>query len=153
VIVDILDSEEVCKKVIKALDSGASPENAARIAFDSLEKPETLKIELSDHIKVAEALKVNTLSSTTASMVLETMSKDPDQDVQALISSQAQVSDQGEIEKIVRQVLDENPQAAADVKNGETKAVGFLTGQVMAKSQGKANPKLAQETIKQLLGL
>jgi Asp-tRNA(Asn)/Glu-tRNA(Gln) amidotransferase B subunit len=33
------------------------------------------------------------------------------------------------------------------------KAIGFLTGQVMAKSQGKANPKLAQETIRRLLGL
>jgi len=64
-----------------------------------------------------------------------------------------QVSDTAEIEKTVRQVLDENPQAAADVKQGETKAIGFLIGQVMAKSQGKANPKLAQETIKKLLGL
>jgi aspartyl-tRNA(Asn)/glutamyl-tRNA(Gln) amidotransferase subunit B len=77
--------------------------------------------------------------------------KDPEQLAQEM--NLLQVSDTAEIEKTVRQVLDENPQAAADVKQGETKAIGFLTGQVMAKSQGKANPKLAQETIKKLLGL
>lgn len=64
-----------------------------------------------------------------------------------------QVSDEGEIEKIVIEVLAQNEQAASDVKNGEMKAIGFLVGQVMAKSQGKANPQLAQQLIKKLLGL
>jgi aspartyl-tRNA(Asn)/glutamyl-tRNA(Gln) amidotransferase subunit B len=64
-----------------------------------------------------------------------------------------QVSDQAEIEKIVSEVLAENQKAAEDVKNGEAKAIGFLVGQVMAKSQGKANPQVAQKIIKQQLGL
>jgi aspartyl-tRNA(Asn)/glutamyl-tRNA(Gln) amidotransferase subunit B len=62
-----------------------------------------------------------------------------------------QVSDGAEIEKIVSEVLDLNPQAAQDVKNGEVKAIGFLVGQVMAKSQGKANPQVAQQIIKKQL--
>ena len=62
-----------------------------------------------------------------------------------------QVSDEGEITKIVTQVLVENPKAAEDVKNGEMKAIGFLVGQVMKASQGKANPQLAQELIKKQL--
>ncbi len=62
-----------------------------------------------------------------------------------------QQSDQGEIEKIVAKVLAENPKAAEDVKGGEAKAIGFLVGQVMKHSQGRANPGLAQQIIKQQL--
>jgi aspartyl-tRNA(Asn)/glutamyl-tRNA(Gln) amidotransferase subunit B len=64
-----------------------------------------------------------------------------------------QESDAGEIEKIVQRVIDENPKAAQDVVGGEAKAIGFLTGQVMKHSQGRANPALAQELIKKQLGL
>jgi aspartyl-tRNA(Asn)/glutamyl-tRNA(Gln) amidotransferase subunit B len=64
-----------------------------------------------------------------------------------------QVSDEGEIAKIVEQVLAANPKAAADVKNGEMKAIGFLVGQVMKLSQGQANPSLAQNLIKKQLKL
>jgi aspartyl-tRNA(Asn)/glutamyl-tRNA(Gln) amidotransferase subunit B len=64
-----------------------------------------------------------------------------------------QVSDEGEIAKIVNQVLAENSAAAADVKNGEMKAIGFLVGQVMKLSAGKANPSLAQDLIKKQLDL
>jgi aspartyl-tRNA(Asn)/glutamyl-tRNA(Gln) amidotransferase subunit B len=52
----------------------------------------------------------------------------------------------------VAKVLAENPKAAEDVKNGEMKAIGFLVGQIMKASQGKANPALAQELIKKQLG-
>lgn len=64
-----------------------------------------------------------------------------------------QVSDEDEISKIVKKVLDDNPKATSDVKKGETKAIGFLVGQVMKASQGKANPKLAQEHIKKQLNI
>jgi aspartyl-tRNA(Asn)/glutamyl-tRNA(Gln) amidotransferase subunit B len=64
-----------------------------------------------------------------------------------------QQSDEGELAKIVARVLQENPKAGEDVKNGETKAIGFLVGQVMKLSQGRANPGLAQEIIKKQLGL
>ncbi len=64
-----------------------------------------------------------------------------------------QVSDEGEIAKIVEQVIKDNAQAAEDVKSGEMKAIGFLVGQVMKASKGKANPKLAQDLIKRQLGL
>jgi aspartyl-tRNA(Asn)/glutamyl-tRNA(Gln) amidotransferase subunit B len=64
-----------------------------------------------------------------------------------------QVSDEGEIAKIVAQVLTDNAKAAEDVTNGEAKAIGFLIGQVMKASRGKANPQLAQELIKKQLGV
>ncbi len=62
-----------------------------------------------------------------------------------------QESNEGEIMKIVAKVLEDNAKAAEDVKNGELKAIGFLVGQVMKASQGKANPGLAQTLIKKQL--
>ncbi|MGH7157870.1 MAG: Asp-tRNA(Asn)/Glu-tRNA(Gln) amidotransferase subunit GatB [Candidatus Saccharimonadales bacterium] len=64
-----------------------------------------------------------------------------------------QESDEGELEKIVATVLAENPKAAQDVKDGEAKAIGFLVGQVMKQSQGRANPAIAQKLIKKQLGI
>jgi aspartyl-tRNA(Asn)/glutamyl-tRNA(Gln) amidotransferase subunit B len=96
----------------------------------------------------------NKLSSTAAKEVLAELLKtgeNPDKIAEA--KNLLQVSDESAIAEIVAKVLAENPQAAEDVKNGEMKAIGFLTGQVMKASQGKANPALAQQLIKKQLGV
>lgn len=58
-----------------------------------------------------------------------------------------QMSDGSQLDEIVAQVLQENPGAVADIKNGEQKAIGFLVGQIMKLSKGQANPALAQQII------
>ncbi len=60
-----------------------------------------------------------------------------------------QLSDSNELVEIVTKVLADNPLAVEDVRSGEMKAIGFLVGQVMKASLGKANPGLAQKIIKQ----
>jgi len=62
-----------------------------------------------------------------------------------------QVSDTGAIEKIVDEVIASNPKAIEDFKNGKTNAVGFLMGQVMKLSHGKANPKSATGMLNEKL--
>ncbi len=62
-----------------------------------------------------------------------------------------QVSDTKELKTIVTRVLADNQKAADDLRGGEAKVMGFLVGQVMKASLGKANPQLAQELIRQLL--
>jgi aspartyl-tRNA(Asn)/glutamyl-tRNA(Gln) amidotransferase subunit B len=64
-----------------------------------------------------------------------------------------QESDEGAIIAIVDDVLADPASASsvADVRNGKEKAIGYLVGQVMKKSQGKANPALAQKLIKERL--
>ena len=57
------------------------------------------------------------------------------------------VSDAGEIEKIVQDVIAANPKAVEDYKGGKTNVVGWLMGQVMKMSKGKANPKQATELL------
>jgi len=63
-----------------------------------------------------------------------------------------QVSDTGEIEAIVDRVLAENPKQAGQYRAGDDKVAGWLVGQVMKASQGKANPKLVNEILRKKRG-
>jgi aspartyl-tRNA(Asn)/glutamyl-tRNA(Gln) amidotransferase subunit B len=71
----------------------------------------------------------------------------------AIIEEQGleQLSDAGEIEKIVTDVLASNPQQLAAYRGGKEALFGFFVGQVMKASKGKANPKVAGELLKEKL--
>jgi aspartyl-tRNA(Asn)/glutamyl-tRNA(Gln) amidotransferase subunit B len=104
--------------------------------------------------KLAQMVTGAQLSSTSAKeLLVEIIAEQKDPLELANERNLIQVSDEGAIEKIVSEVLAENEKAALDVKNGEMKAIGFLVGQVMAKSKGQANPGLAQQLIKKQLEL
>lgn len=62
-----------------------------------------------------------------------------------------QILDTSEIEKVCIDVIKENPLEVEKYKSGKTNVLGFLVGQVMKKTQGKANPKLVNETLTRLL--
>jgi aspartyl-tRNA(Asn)/glutamyl-tRNA(Gln) amidotransferase subunit B len=64
-----------------------------------------------------------------------------------------QVSDSGELEKVVGEVLLENAKIVEDYKGGKQAAFGALVGAVMKKTQGRANPQLASDLLKKQLGL
>ncbi len=119
-------------------------------------------ISLADPVRVKALNQVYSLfetgklnSNAAKSLIIDLFNTDltKDFDVGQLAERKGytQVSDEGEIAKIVEQVIKDNPQAAEDVKNGEMKAIGFLVGQVMKASKGKANPSLAQDLIKKQL--
>ena len=55
------------------------------------------------------------------------------------------------IKEVVLKVLDANPQSIADYKAGKDKALGFLVGQAMKETRGKANPKMLNEMFKEEL--
>lgn len=152
IIEDVLDRPEILDRVI-AVSQNVAPEHARRIVFDLLEDQKTLDVEFEDHVSVAEMLTKKELNSSSAKTLLnELKSKRGARNVATELNL-IQVSDEGEIEKIVSEVLAANEKAANDVKNGEMKAIGFLVGQVMAKSQGRANPQMAQDVIKKQLGI
>jgi aspartyl-tRNA(Asn)/glutamyl-tRNA(Gln) amidotransferase subunit B len=62
-----------------------------------------------------------------------------------------QVSDSGEIEKIIDEVIKANPGQHADYKGGKDKLFGFFVGQVMKASKGKANPEMVNQLLKKKL--
>lgn len=154
VVEDILDKPGIVPVALAAINR-TSPENARRVIFQLLEAPDvSSNINVADQVKVAEMVGGGQLSSTAGKLVAQENLKtgeDPEQIIEKL--NLTQVSDEAEIEKIVAEVLEESKKAANDVKEGELKAIGFLVGRVMAKSQGKANPGVAQKIIKKQLGL
>ncbi len=63
----------------------------------------------------------------------------------------SQISDEGEIEKLVDEVLNNNPENIEKYKNGKTKLFGFFVGEVMKLSKGKANPGTLNKLLKKKL--
>ncbi|MCG9127290.1 Asp-tRNA(Asn)/Glu-tRNA(Gln) amidotransferase subunit GatB [Candidatus Poribacteria bacterium] len=63
----------------------------------------------------------------------------------------SQISDTSELEAIVQKVIEDNPGPAQDVRDGTKKAIGFLVGQVMRATQGKANPQAVNQILSKVL--
>ena len=94
----------------------------------------------------------NIISSSGAQKVLEEMFKtgaDPSHIIEK--HDLAQVSDEGELEKIAEEVIKENPQPSEDYKKGKEASLQFLVGQIMKKSKGKANPQIAGNILRKIL--
>lgn len=105
-------------------------------------------------VKLAAMTDAAQLSSTAAKeLIPEIVSKNADPEELAKAKNLLQVSDESELVMIVEQVLSENTKAAEDVRGGEAKAIGFLVGQVMKASQGRANPAKVQDLIKKQLSI
>jgi aspartyl-tRNA(Asn)/glutamyl-tRNA(Gln) amidotransferase subunit B len=106
--------------------------------------------------ELAKMADTGTVSATAANTILQEMTKTSDKpNVLAEKLNLIQKSDVGELEKIVDQALAENPQAIDDIKSGgkkSGKARGFLLGQVMQKTKGRANPKVVSEILARKLG-
>ena len=62
-----------------------------------------------------------------------------------------QNNDESEIKAIIAEVLAENKEEADRYKAGEKKLIGFLMGQIMKKSKGKADPKSASKLINEMI--
>jgi len=74
-------------------------------------------------------------------------------DVEKIIEKKGlkQISDSGEIEKLVDQVIADNPQQVEQFKAGKESLLGFFVGQIMKASQGQANPQMVNELLKKKL--
>lgn len=90
----------------------------------------------------------NTLSGKTAKQVFAAL-WEQEGEVDAIIEAKGlkQITDTGAIEAIVDEVISACPEQVQQFKDGNDKVIGFLVGQVMQKSRGKANPKMANELL------
>ncbi|MDI9462047.1 MAG: Asp-tRNA(Asn)/Glu-tRNA(Gln) amidotransferase subunit GatB [Bacillota bacterium] len=104
---------------------------------------------------LAELLKIQdkgTISGKIAKTVFREMfasGKMPAQIVEE--KGLVQISDEGAIAAIVEQVIAENPGPVSDYRSGKEKALGYLVGQIMKLSKGKANPQLANKLLREKL--
>ena len=109
---------------------------------------EEFSVESENIGKLIKLIKDNTISSKIAKDVFEILlSENKDPEIIVKEKGLVQITDNSEIEKIVEQVLAENPQSVEDYKAGKSNALKYLVGQSMRLSKGKANPKMINEMI------
>lgn len=137
------------------LAKGHDPKKCANWVANELlsyiEKPEEIGSFAVTAEHMAELLTLidnNTISGKIAKTVLSEMvtsGKMPNVVVEE--KGLKQVTDTGAIEKIIDEVLEANPDIVAQIKEGKDKAKGFIVGQVMKASKGKANPQIVNEIL------
>jgi aspartyl-tRNA(Asn)/glutamyl-tRNA(Gln) amidotransferase subunit B len=94
-------------------------------------------------------LEKGTISGKIAKTVFEQM-WETGKDADTIVKEQGmvQISDEGEIVAIVDAVIAANPQSIADYKAGKEKALGFLVGQIMKQTKGRANPEMVNKLLR-----
>lgn len=158
----IVDELQAARTVLAVTKAGASDEDIRRIALwlagelqafvSEKQTWDDLHLDEKSLIKLSQLTSESKVSSTGAKAVLLELVQnggDPEEIAQKL--DVLQVSDEVALGAIVEQVIAENEKAADDVRNGEMKAIGFLVGQVMKLSKGKANPGMVQKLLKEKL--
>jgi aspartyl-tRNA(Asn)/glutamyl-tRNA(Gln) amidotransferase subunit B len=139
---------EVTKRVFNWFSSTSADEINIAAVDSGLVGPQRL-------VELSQMVGDNKLSSTGAKEIFlalfDEVNKGKMPEDIAREKNLLQVSDEGEIAAIVDEVLADPASAKAveDIRNGNDKVIGFLVGQVMKKSQGKANPALAQKLIRE----
>lgn len=104
---------------------------------------------LAEIIELVDAGTVNTSTGKSLLDKVENSGRAPSEVVEA--EGLAQVSDQDAIREVCADVLAENPDQVTTYKGGKVSIIGWFVGQVMRKSRGKADPKLARSILKKLL--
>ncbi|EDK72323.1 glutamyl-tRNA(Gln) amidotransferase, B subunit [candidate division TM7 genomosp. GTL1] len=160
VVIALLGSFETAELILK-VQKRAGDDNARRIAHwfasavadeNELVSTQNASLEPERFIELAKMVEKDELSSTAAKEVFNTMLHSSDSPRQiAETKNLLQVSDESEIVAIVDAVLKDpaTQKAVEDVKAGNERAFGFLVGQVMKQSKGKANPTLANKLLKE----
>jgi len=110
------------------------------------------KITPEDFAEFIKMIYQQEINSKTAKMVLAEMYNtgvDPSDIVNS--NNWRQMKDDGQLEKIIQEIIAKNPKAVADYKAGNQNAIQFLSGQVMGATRGTANPEKVQELLKKYL--
>ena len=115
----------------------------ARIVNEKEEEPDQIPFTGKDLGELVSLIDKGTISTAIAKKVLEEMfesAEKPSKIIEA--KGWVQISDESAIKDVVMQVLEANPQSIVDFKAGKDRALGFLVGQAMKATKGKANPQM-----------
>jgi aspartyl-tRNA(Asn)/glutamyl-tRNA(Gln) amidotransferase subunit B len=144
----LTQSREVSDYFEAAVAAGASPKVAGNWIINIAGS--SLPIErLTGLLALVEK---NVISGSIAKTVFDTMiasGRTAEEIVEA--EDLAQIDDEGQIARLVAEVLAKNASAVAQYRGGKSNAFGFLVGQVMKAAGGKANPKRVNELLKRVL--
>ena len=115
----------------------------ARILNEREEEPDSIKFTGKELGELVSLVDKGTISSAIAKKVLEELFEEvkmPSKIIEE--KGWVQISDEGAIKEVVNKILEANPQSIIDYKAGKDRALGFLVGQAMKETKGKANPQL-----------
>ena len=135
------DAEKICgnaKAVANWLLSDIS-----KILNEKELEPSDIPFTAEHLAKLVELIEKGTISSAIGKKVVTELFENP-KDPEEIIKEKGwiQISDEGAIKEVVEKVIAANPQSVADYKAGKDKAIGFLVGQAMKETKGKANPQM-----------
>ncbi len=110
---------------------------------------ETITITPAQLVELLKLVRDKVISGTSGKEVLKEMFVSG-KNAGDIVNEQglAQMSDTGELEAIIEKIVADNPKSVEDIGAGNEKAYGFLTGQVMKATKGKANAQVANEIIR-----
>lgn len=120
----------------------------ARMLREQEMEIQDIKFKPEDLAKMINLNVDGTISSKIAKVVFEEMfntGKDPEVIIKE--KGLVQVSDEGLIKEVVEKIVTANPQSVTDYHAGRDRALGFLVGQVMKETKGKANPQIVNKFI------
>ena len=121
--------------------------DVSRILNEKEFEPDQIPFTAENLAELITLIEKGTISSAIAKKVLEEMFNTPDKMPSKIIEEKGwiQISDEGAIKEVVLKILEANPQSVADYKAGKQKAIGFLVGQAMKETKGKANPQMLNQ--------
>ncbi len=157
----IVDDKALSDYFERIVNLGALPKTASNwVLSDILRVLKEKEIEASDIttlppealyelIKLIDAGKISITAGKEVFNEMFNTGKSAEQIV--IEKGLSQISDTGELEKLINEILDKNPQSITDYAAGKTQAAGFLMGQVMRASKGKANPNVVKTILEEKL--
>ncbi|MBR3249388.1 MAG: Asp-tRNA(Asn)/Glu-tRNA(Gln) amidotransferase subunit GatB [Clostridia bacterium] len=115
----------------------------SRILNEEEMEPSEIPFNSEQLAKMVVLIDKGTISSSIGKKVLEELFANP-KDPEEIIKEKGwiQISDEGAIKEIVLKIIEANPQSVVDYKAGKDRAIGFLVGQAMKETKGKANPQM-----------
>ena len=118
----------------------------ARILNEKEMEPEEIPFTAEELAEMVTLINKGTISTSIGKKVLDELFENP-KSPSKIIEEKGwvQISDKSAIKEVVLEVLAENAQSVADYKAGKDRALGFLVGQAMKQTKGKANPKMLNE--------
>lgn len=118
----------------------------SRILNETEMEPIEIPFDANQLAELVMLIEKGTISSAIGKKVLVELFENP-RKPEDIIKEKGwiQISDEGAIKEVVTKILEANPQSIADFKAGKDRALGFLVGQAMKETKGKANPKMLNE--------
>ncbi len=115
-------------------------------------EPENIMFSPENLAKLIELTDKGVINSNTAKEVFEKIFDDDiDPDIYIRENNLVMESDEEELKRIVAKVVEENSQSVNDYRNGKEKALGYLVGQTMKATKGKANPGIINKLLREIL--